>query len=58
MVAAEVNRLRLCGKPCPKTMVASWLGPWLEEFGDEAGPAGLMGGAEAASVVAVEVFVE
>ncbi len=30
----------------------------LEEFGDEAGPAGLMAGAQSGAVVAVEVFVK
>ena len=30
----------------------------LEDFGDEAGPAGLMGGAYSPSVIAVKIFVE
>jgi hypothetical protein len=30
----------------------------LEDFGDEAGPAGLMGGAHSPSVIAVKIFVE
>ena len=43
---------------------ASWLacgavaGALLDEFGDQGGPAGLVGGAQAEAVVAVEVFGE
>src|SRR5258706_9501524 len=58
MVAAEVNRLKLFGKPCPKTTVASWLGARLQQLGHEAGPAGLMRGTHAAAGVAVKIFME
>ena len=46
---------RRFGGPTSLTLLFAAL---LEQFGDEAGPAGLMAGAYARTVVAVEVFVE